>query len=278
VAKRKKDGQEAVEFTLLAVLIFMAGVFVVSLLGNKLASFFKTDSSVAKTANATTEVLSAANPVKYSEGFTTTMPVATVKLGGYDVTENADGSVSFNVNGQDVTLSKDMLDLQNTVLQTTGTSGAETLVKEVAYMINKYQSAYSGSSVPVQISYGTGKRASGSTSYSGEAVVNTTSIKVGNNLVVLQYDQTCTGQCTFDGLYRMEGQISSNNTFSAKVTSTNIDYNPYGTYSSKVSVSDTGAIDFTNGKYLQSDSYNGTNGMSYNWNLNFDDTTKSYSA
>jgi hypothetical protein len=68
---KASSGQEAIEFILISVLVFMASLITIFLLGQQLANFFQTDSAVAKTAGQETPVISAASDVKYSPDYIT---------------------------------------------------------------------------------------------------------------------------------------------------------------------------------------------------------------
>lgn len=283
---RKIKGQEATEFVLIVVLVFFAALLTTTLFGNKIASFFMTDSSVVKSAKSTPSLVSSADLPKYTPDYETkaASDATLTKIGGYDVIENSDGSLSFQVGGQNVNLSADVVNLQNTVFQTTGSSGAGDLIKEIGYMINKYKADYPGSNVPVEIAFGQGDRGYSddklSISYTGSASVNTISLKVGNNLVVLQKDQTCeviATSCNYQGNYRIEGTINSSNIFNGNVTSSGINYNPHGTYTAQID--NSGIINFNKGVYYQTDNYNIKNGypsVLYNWNINFNNPSNGF--
>lgn len=286
--KHLLNGQEATEFVLISILVFFSALAVVFLFGNKLANFFNSESSVARSAKKTT--VSANNP-KYDNiidpytgptvsasssteatattGGATTSPVTTTTIGGQQVTQNTDGSYTFAAQGQNVTITSDMANFANSVMETTGSSGIQDLVKEVAYMVNATKSDYPASSVPVEVLFGSGNRYYTGLSYSGNAtsLANSYTVKVGNKIVVVQKDQSYTGNGTFTGQYRIEGTIGANNTFNGKVTSVNTPYNPSGTYTA--TIDKTKGFALKDGYYLQKDELNKNLVADYYWDLEF---------
>jgi hypothetical protein len=281
--KRNCNGQEAVEFILIAALVFFAALFAMFVFGNKLASFFQNDSAVAKTAGLNASVVDSSTPSQYDAEYITSAPAAstplyappTINIGGYDVLENADGSLSFDAAGQVITIPQEIVALQETVMETTGSSSWLDLVKEVGYMVEKHKAEYPDSDVPVEILFGTGDRSasiSGQTAqYFGSATANTTTIKVGNDLVIIQNDQDCSVTntfCLFEGKFRIEGSLDASNNFTGNVTSKLKDYsyvNTSGTLKGKVDLSN-GGFNINNGIYNQYDSYNNAN-ITFDWIL-----------
>lgn len=239
--KRGFRGQEATEFVLISILVFFSALLVVFLFGGKISKFFTNDSSAVRVAKGASSAINPGGQQKYdteidnytgatkttsgSSSFTPadiTMP---------DVTENADGSLSFSVAGRNVTLSSQLKAQNNTVFQTTGSSGSLELIKEIAYMIEKHKAEYTDGNVPIEISYGLGDRegnGSAGGSYEGTAKYNSITIKSGNDIIILQKDQTCSynsgGCCDYHtdlmGTYRIEGTVNpSTQQFDAQVTS-----------------------------------------------------------
>ncbi|MEW5820878.1 MAG: hypothetical protein AB1782_11865 [Cyanobacteriota bacterium] len=298
---RINKGQEAVEFILITMLVFFGAFFVVLAFGNKMANFFTNDSSVAKSTSRTTNVISANTPLNYSPNYTTNdtndnnkllydkyqqelaskQILSTSNIAGYDVAMNADGSATLIVGSQQLNLSKELIELQDIVMETSGSEGIQDLVKEAAYLVEKYASQYPEGSVPIEISFGTGSRNSVDAAFVGKAEVNTVAVKVGSNLVIIQKDQKCsyssnwnpTGPCcttheNASGVYRLEGSIDENNIFNAKVTSETIS-NVSGTY--------VAPIDTTNGIVLQDGKFKAENIEKYGnyspdfkWQIDFD--------
>lgn len=289
--KRRNYGQEATEFVLICILVFFSALLVMFMFGGKISKFFTEQSSAVLASKGTSTKISTTSQPKYSEaiesytGPTQTTSTSgnalpppsgtTISLGGQQVTENADGSLSFVASGQNVTISAQMVDLANSVFQTTGSSGASDLIKEIAYMIQKYQAEYPGGNVPLEISYGTGNRYAGTGSYSGSASVNTINLSVGNHLVIIQKDQSCTpppGQyCAFTGQYRIEGNIS-NGSFTGNTTSTaNTPNHPTGTVTSTVDL--TNGVKITKATFNQKDDFGS---RTYNWDFDFTKTANQF--
>ncbi|MEW5819180.1 MAG: hypothetical protein AB1782_03230 [Cyanobacteriota bacterium] len=201
----------------------------------------------------------------------------TINANGTEVTINADGSASFKVSGQGISLSREILELQDIAMETSGSAGSVDLVTEIAYMIEKYKDEYP-QDVPVDIFFGNGVRLDmNSTSvYTGLAEVNNVAVKVGDHIVVLNNDQTCNNTaCNYQGNYRLEGDIDTNNNFQANVTSNlkNSADTVTGNYTATVDLSN--GLIFTGASKLLSSTDNTT--ADYNWDLNFTDTSKQFS-
>lgn len=225
---RFKRGQEATEFVLISILVFFSALLVVFLFGNKISKFFTEQSSASKVSKNSSIAINPNNQQKYNteienyNGSTKTTAGTTSVLPENitmpDITENADGSLSFTAGEQNVTLPSQIKDLSNVVFETTGSSGAQDLIKEVALMIDRYKSEFPDGDVPVEISFGKGTRALGYNyeTYQGTAEANSISIQAGNHIVIIQNDQTCidnqatrqyTNTCSKSGKYRIEGDI-----------------------------------------------------------------------
>ena len=212
-------GQEAVEFVILSTLIAIALLVTIFSFKDKLVEFFNNSPAKQNVSSSESNILSPSSELRYKPN--TDSSIKSVNVAGYNVITNADGSITFNVNNQKINISAEAVSLQSSVIQTSGSSGIETLVKEVAYMVNKYASEYPGEPVPLNISYGiTNKYCTDDrvTTYKGTAEANITQIMVGNNFVMIQKDQSCSsipGGCVLgtDNIYRMEGTLSGNDTF-----------------------------------------------------------------
>ncbi|MEW5821728.1 MAG: hypothetical protein AB1782_16155, partial [Cyanobacteriota bacterium] len=135
-------GQEAIEFILITSLVFFGSLMVVLVFGNKIANFFTNDSSAIKAANASPTVIGVSDNQKYNPDYTTSDNNKTsyqtaaeeaaaaaaaaaasaqkTSSGGTPYTINTDGSVSFSVAGQNVLLSSDIVQLQDIVMETSG--------------------------------------------------------------------------------------------------------------------------------------------------------------
>jgi len=234
----KSLGQEAVEFVILASLIFIASLAIIFAFKDKIASFFNNNGSITSSSSSKSAIISADKEPIYK--LTSNAPV---KISGYEVIINDDGSASFTVNDQKVNIPAEAVSLQNEVMQTTGSSGLEYLVKEVANMITKHASEYPNGAVPVNITYGktTNTATNNNTVYTGTAAANVTQIKVNNDFVMIQKNQNCksslANSCLLDmnNVYRMEGTIS-NGTFK-NITSSIYNNNNFGykaTYSGSI--------------------------------------------
>ena len=270
-------GQEAVEFVLIAVLVFFGALFVILLFGNKIASFFETESSVTKTAASAVSAISAADNMKFKPDYVTESGTQSVEGQGYSYILNPDGSASINVDGSTVNISTDILELSNTVLETSGAGGTQDLIKEIAYVIQQAKTLDPNTTGNVEIMFGSGTRSTqdGTSSYTGAAEINTNVIKSGSSVAVIQKDQSCTGDCTYSGQYTIEGTVNDNGKFSGTASGVNVTGNPEGSF--------MGDIDFSNGVNISNGEYNHfddlTSGnVNYDWVINCADPEKSFSV
>lgn len=248
-------GQEAVEFILITTLVFLGTLVVIFVFGDKIANFFNQDSAVTKNSKGSTPLIAPGSQPKYMDDFET--KVAPDAFDSYNSVINADGSVSFKVGEQNITLPKDVIDLHNVVLQTTGSSGVNDLIQEVAMLVQAHASEFPPGAVPVEISFGIGSREKATANYTGLATVaaNITNIQVGNSLVIIQKDQTCTGaSCKKDniGKYRIAGTVDSSNVFTGSVgftsDSMSTSYTNKGSYTGTIST-DANSKPFVDGSY-----------------------------
>ncbi|NTW45014.1 MAG: hypothetical protein HGB14_11440, partial [Anaerolineaceae bacterium] len=154
---------------------------------------------------------------------------STQKLADREVEFHQDGSISFKVGNQELSVNKDALDYYNIAIETSGAAGIEDLISDIAYMIEKCQSKYPTGEMPkVELMFGTSDRISAQDdlpSYQGKATVNSTTIKIGNDMLVIQKDQNCTASrkhnCYFQDEYKIEGSYDSTNNFVGNVSSNN---------------------------------------------------------
>ncbi|MEW5821731.1 MAG: hypothetical protein AB1782_16170 [Cyanobacteriota bacterium] len=291
---KNSNGQEAIEFILITTLVFFGSLMVVLVFGNKIANFFTNDSSAIKAANASPTVIDVSDNQKYNPDYTTSdnnktsyqtaaeavaaaAAAATAAAaqqtssGGTPYTINTDGSVSFSVAGQNVLLSSDIVQLQDIVMETSGSEGATSLVDEIAYMIQKHAAAYPAGDVPFEILFGDGVRSldGSGIAYIGTAMVNSYAIKIGNEMVIIQKDQSCTTSCKYPGIYRIEGSINSSNKFNGTVTSSGTattNTYPGGSYSGSINL--TNGLKISNGVFYQNDTGK-SGGNTYSWSLDF---------
>lgn len=210
----KSKGQNFTELVIILALISIGGIFIFSVLGGNLTSII----------GKSTDQINGFDPfgVKASGG-TPSQVTGTQTIEGYQVNQHEDGSVSFKVDGQNVVISNELLNLHNTVLQTTGASSLSDLITEVGYMIKTHQIGDPPADVNVEITFGTSTRERNDAEYTGSAQANMTTIKIGNDVVILANDQTCDGsKCSDDksGKFRIEGTIVGNNF----TTTSNVQY------------------------------------------------------
>lgn len=232
---KKACGQEATEFVLITVLVFFSALFVVFIFGGKIGQFFTGQSSAVKVTKSNSSAIDPALKQKYQDNIdpytytnpnkTTASPASFIpSINGVDnLTENPDGSVSFNVGTQSVSLSSEIRNLANSAIQTTGSNGEVQLITEIANMIKSNQSKYPDGQVPVELMFGDTTRVytqDSSYKYSGDASVNTTAIKVGNQFVVLQEDRNWSQGSGTAGTFKIQGTLNNNNITNATVSGT----------------------------------------------------------
>jgi Flp pilus assembly pilin Flp len=68
---QKNNGQEAIEFVLIAVLVFFAALGTILMFGGQLKSFFETTSAIATSANSSTQKISITTKSKYTPDYET---------------------------------------------------------------------------------------------------------------------------------------------------------------------------------------------------------------
>jgi Flp pilus assembly pilin Flp len=265
---KKHNGQEAIEFILIASLIFIICTTAVILLGNKIGEFFENDSAVAITAKQKAPVYDPDKALKYQPDYQTTIPYTARMIDDQEVKIFDDGHAEFNVDGKLFSLPSGLISLQDTVLQeAAGSSGIDDIVKEVAYLIKKYNPE-----VPeVEIMYGTGSRNLQSEKckkswfswkckpyteqYVGKAkvedvILNAVAIKLDEHLVVIQKDQYCSGSQAFCGKYRIEGDYDeATGNFNGDVTN---NQGFTGKYTTSVNTEE--GLIFNTGAYTQNTS------------------------
>jgi hypothetical protein len=201
----KSYGQNLMELLIILGLVSIVSVAALTLLGSNIGQMIgKSEKSVEnfdpfdsgyKSGETEAEEVSllSPDPLVVTPPLDPGTPVGSQTVGSYDVTIYDDGSAAFKVGSQDVYLPKDILDLQEVVMTTTGSSGFEDIVSDIAYLIEEHQAEYPGGDVPVQITYGMGKRTFFEEILSGEASVNTISMSVGDHVILVQQDQGCSG-------------------------------------------------------------------------------------
>ena len=280
----KSKGQEAIELVLLSVLLFFASLSVLSIFSDTIKDFFTKSSSLFASTNKnkiiTTETQTMFPAIEqyrpWSEQLTNQLSSEIIDIQGHDVLIEPDGTSSLYLDDQELVLSPDFMDLNNTVMQTNGSSGLKRIIPEIVYLLKKNKDKYPPGQVPLEISFGSGLRLAKNKhndSYSGNVDLNTATIKVGNDIVIIQVDQTCIRgdkdqTCAMKGIYRIEGSIDKNNKFegdvSVKVTQPGYEHTTgVGAYSAFVDTSN--GLRFTKGKTnLNVGHYKNQN---YNWDI-----------
>lgn len=269
-------GQNLIEFLLILVLVAIGGIFALTMLGGNVMELFS--KSAEKQAdfdpfNAQNEVAIASPPGSTggSQGTgedSLYTVVSSEVIDGYPVDRNSDGSMTLNLGSQTVNISADVLALNDAVFETSGASG-DTLVSTIAYMVEQYQDEYP-EGVPVELFYGTGERIwnEGDATYTGNAMANSVTVKVGNKIVLFQNDQETIGAAGVSGVFRLEGEVSQDNVFSGSLTG-NIDTGFYG--NGDFTADYTGRLSSSGGMVMDGDLDNcSVDGTPYSWTYDWD--------
>jgi Flp pilus assembly pilin Flp len=185
--RREGSGQNLIEVLIILGLVSVAAIFALTIFGGEINTMFSKSHDNVKDFdpfNAKDTVASVPSPPA-------SVPVSSETIHGYSVDFYSDGSASFNVSGQDVYLDNEIIDKMDVVMETTGASSVERLIKEIGYMIEEHKTEYEPNNVPVEVIYGSGDRVMFEEAFLGEAVVNSVAITVGDHMVILQNDQEC---------------------------------------------------------------------------------------
>lgn len=268
-----EKAQNLIEFIIIIILIAIGAILALTVLGGNVHSLFSTSNTEVKKYK----------PFDWENSSNSTPRVVSVStVTNTEVTYYSDGSATFNVEGQQIHLKKDIIDNMNIVFNTVGAEGvSDWVVSAIQEIIEKNKSKYEPDDVPLQMYFGTGKRQSETPNYEsiakGEAQLNTIGISVGNDFVIIQKDQTCTGQqCSLtEGTYKINGTInSSNNTIdSTSVTGELVG----GTSQQGTFTNATFTDDVTNDKLIFSGTYTESyHNYDSSWEIDFSKSTDNF--
>lgn len=133
--RNRNNGQEAVEFVLMTVLVFFGALLTVLLLGNKISSFFTADSSVVQSSKSTVSAIAGNSQSHFIPDYQTQI----ADTGSSEMVQtNPDGTVNITIG--DIVVRNVPESIQATI-QTTGASGATDNITDsmkdlVAYLQN----------------------------------------------------------------------------------------------------------------------------------------------
>lgn len=248
MVKANNSGQEAVEFILITALVFFGALTTITIFGNKVSAFFTSDSAMAKTANASAKVINASYNQQFKPDYETSVdypptdpnalttdttpnpvPVSNFDMLSYNIQMNEDGSASFNIKGQDIMLNPTTVEDLNIVFETTGSSGiTEEVIRAIEKLITNNADKYGPGEVPINMSFGEGKRARLSVGhYEGTATKNMVTLTAGDDMILVQKDQntfTCSGVPMSineeESIQVIEGKVdTSKKTFTGTISS-----------------------------------------------------------
>ena len=118
--------QNMMEFALICSLVFFAGLMTITLFWNNISNLFSENSPVNKVTPESFDPNSNEfryNP-DYDENIQDNIPETVIEIDDIQVTLYEDGSASFSVSGQDITLSRSVLEDLNQVFEAVGSSGS----------------------------------------------------------------------------------------------------------------------------------------------------------
>lgn len=286
----RDKGQNLVEFLIIIAVVALGGIMALTLLGGNINEMFS--KSVDKTANykpfgynnnTTTNNSNSSSTTNNStpEPSTNTTPASSMSVDGVDVTINTDGSANFTVGTQNVNIPSSAMESLSDVFMSTGIDGDQLtteVVQAISSLIAAHKDEYPNGDVPINMSFGTSLRDQsdveglGGGHYAGDASFNSNSItlSVGNDVTLIQKDQSFQGQTTTDGVVHViEGSIvdiygDGNTYFQGQVSSSMPGMNGQ-TYTSFIPVtSATGNINGSIG--------GASDGITGNWSFDFSGT------
>ena len=272
---RKLKGQEAIEFTLITVLVFFGALTVVLVFGGKIADFFQKDSSVITSSTANVNTIEASSPQKFQPDYETHAEnnIPTQSVGGYEVAMYPDGSAEIYVGEQQILLPSQAIDLSNIVFETSGSGGLEKVIADIVDLVSSAQAASPGTDIPLEIYFGTGQRSwnEGSAIYESNAEANLITLKVDDRIIVYQNDQTSSGLDGVKGIFKLDGNINASNQFVGKISGKNVGTTCPDTY---ITADYKADLDTSNGIKMNGYANNYyTDDMAqswtYTWNLDF---------
>ncbi|MGD9581374.1 MAG: hypothetical protein AB7V50_08365 [Vampirovibrionia bacterium] len=147
--KRGYQGQEAIEFILITILVFFGALFSITVFSGKLADFFSDKSAVNSTSKVTTKLINPQEQTKFSQDF-----VKSVDLSDENnviETQNALINSDFVCDGTDCTFTVGEFSFENVpsnfndYIASTGSSGGTSVVSD---LLNQYASQLAAQDIP----------------------------------------------------------------------------------------------------------------------------------
>lgn len=138
---RDFNGQEAVEFILISVLVFFGAIFTITVFGDKLSGFFTSGSSVVSSSKSSKNLLTSQSAMTFKPDYETTadIPIKDTQDLSSDEISNAEivcTGDDCSLKLGDITL-KNLPDNFNEYIKTAGSSGG---TKTVSDLLNQYAS------------------------------------------------------------------------------------------------------------------------------------------
>lgn len=195
----KNKGQNLIEFIIIIALVIIGSIFALTMLGGNVTEI------LGKTNNAMFEYKPFGEPSNNSTTKPTTKITPSIaaskNIDGIDINFLTDGTASFNIKGQDITLSSDILSNINTTFEAVGTEGINTeIIKVFETLIEEHSEEFAPNDVPLTIAFGKGKRetdvpASASMVstqfFEANSDHNVVAMSVGSHHIIIQQDQYC---------------------------------------------------------------------------------------
>lgn len=147
--RRGLAGQEAIEFILITVLVFFGALFAIVVFGDKLSSFFASDSSVATTSKNSAKVITSDTTVSFKPDYETTADVPIKPT--QDVTSQEISTAEIICTGENCNLQLGEITLTNfpdnfnQYIKTAGSAGG---TKTVSDLLTQYASGLETQDLP----------------------------------------------------------------------------------------------------------------------------------
>lgn len=260
-------GQNLIEFLIIIAVVVVGGILVLTLLGGNINTMF----------NKTTTHVEKFDPFN-SKGVVQTV-TGTSTVNGVPVETMSDGSAVIEYNGQKVTISPDVLNNLNTVLETSGADGVSVeIMKAIQQMIDDNKAAFDPADVPIEFLFGNSSRkeTSATDPYDGGASINQVVLKVGSDTKIIVKDHTAGSDPALSGTYIIDGNFTGTNFVNDTMTfinSAGTSYTLQKPEDTKTSASTSGStvsIDYNNVKIYQGSTVPSADLNQYDWNITFD--------
>lgn len=189
--RKNRSGSALIDYVLptalvgLVVGLSMYSMFSTGTLANFIGASSNTEMDLESGEGVMGDVVT--NSSGFSESASTVISTGTV--GDVDVSYYANGTASFTVGTQNVTVSSDMMNNLNEIMETTGTTGLNNhIVSSIKKLIEEHADEYPGEDVPIEYMTGLYQRSFKDWNYYGAAKANVVQMTVGDHMIVIGKD------------------------------------------------------------------------------------------